>query len=790
MVYFGKRICFIMKIMTLCLSILLLGACSDNSEQLNADYGDAQVRERIVSASDPLADQYLNEVKPIIENRCVVCHGCYDAPCQLKLSSPEGIDRGFSPEQVNAIRLSEVDPTRIFIDGKNTHDWRIKDKPFKPVLNERDQTPIANLEGSIFYKMLEQKRIHPLPGKTILPEDSFDFSLNREETCASIETFDKYQKEFPLGGMPYGLPEIDKSEFNVLENWLEQGAAMAQPKALTPSIEQQLIKWEAMLNGRDNKSRLVSRYIYEHLFIAHLYFSDEALKDGELPDYFRLVRSTTPPGQAIDEIATRRPYEDPNVEAVYYRLRRDTGTIISKTHMPYALNKKREVFWNELFYQNPFSVPFLPGYKNSNPFLVFASIPSELRYRFLLDEAQFTIMGFIKGPVCRGQIALGVIQDKFWVFFQTPDYLASEKFNNFIYDQAENLELPSDYSARNYATTSWLKFSKREKSYLQAQQDYYKNLHLEEYAGQSALWKGNSNSALTVIRNFDSAVVLKGLQGETPKTAWIINYPVLERIHYLLVAGFDIYGSIKHQLVTRLYMDLLRIESEMSFISLLPVKERRPEIESWYIDSTKKLETYLQSDHPIFTQENSVIYKTDNYKEEVLTRIKVAYEGLLSPSEINVFIRDITDGPLTKLNKLPNIAVQQLSETSFIYVEDNNGKATSYTLMRHNEHSNVASILKEADARLPHLDNAEVYKGFVGSYPLTIFNLTTSQQAEFVEQLSKVHDALSYEQLLDKFAVRRSNPDFWTVSDKIHQLHKQDNPISYGLFDYNRLDNR
>lgn len=772
------------------MTLLLLGACSDNSEQLNADYGKAQVRERIVPAISPLSDQYLHKVKPVIENRCVVCHACYDAPCQLKLSSPEGIDRGFSPEQINGTRFSEVDPTRLFIDGKTTHDWRNKDKPFKPVLNERGQTPTANLEGSVLYKMIEQKANNPLPNSAILPEGSFDFSLNRDETCTSIETFDDYQKDFPLGGMPYGLPQISHSEFDILENWLEQGSPMAQPKASTQSVAEQVMQWEKTLNGQDNKSKLVSRYIYEHLFVAHLYFSEEVVEEGKLPDYFRLVRSTTPPGQPIDEIATRRPYEDPKVKKVYYRLRRDTASITSKTHMPYALNKKREQFWNKLFYQNPFTVAFLPNYKESNPFIVFASIPAELRYRFLLDEAQFTIMGFIKGPVCRGQIALGVIQDKFWVFFDNPDYLANENFENFIYSQAKNLDLPSDYSANNYAIKSWRKYSRNEQAYLQAQQVFFNTLKLEEYAGQGGLWKGNKNSALTVMRNFDSAVVLKGLQGEIPKTAWVVDYPVLERIHYLLVAGFDIYGSIQHQLVTRLYMDLLRIESEMSFISLLPLDARRQEIESWYLNSTKTLEEYLQSEHPAFTQRNSVVYKTENYKEEILNRLKVGYEQLLSDSEKQHIVRDIIKGPLVALNKLPNPAVQQLSETSFIYVEDNKGNAKSYTLLRHNAHSNVASLLKEADARLPHLDTAEVYKGFIGSYPLTIFNIKASQQTEFVQQLSTVSDAQSYQQFLDKFATRRSNPDFWTVSDKIHKQHQQDDPIAYGLFDYNRLENR
>ncbi|MEH6454332.1 MAG: fatty acid cis/trans isomerase [Psychromonas sp.] len=40
------------------------------------------------------------------------------------------------------------------------------------------------------------------------------------------------------------------------------------------------------------------------------------------------------------------------------------------------------------------------------------------------------------------------------------------------------------------------------------------------------------------------------------------------------------------------------------------------------------------------------------------------------------------------------------------------------------------------------------------------------------------------------FAVRRTNPDFWQVSDLLHETQQQQQPINYGLLDYNRLDNR
>ena len=53
----------------------------------------------------------------------------------------------------------------------------------------------------------------------------------------------------------------------------------------------------------------------------------------------------------------------------------------------------------------------------SNPFKAFKDIPPRSRYEFLLDDARYFIEGFIKGPVCRGMIALNVIEDQFWVAF-------------------------------------------------------------------------------------------------------------------------------------------------------------------------------------------------------------------------------------------------------------------------------------------------------------------------------------------------------------------------------------
>src|SRR6185436_18121194 len=67
---------------------------------------------------------FRDQVRPILEQRCVVCHACNDAPCQLLLSSHDGIERGASKVAVyDTSRLAEAKPTRLFIDEKNTAEW-------------------------------------------------------------------------------------------------------------------------------------------------------------------------------------------------------------------------------------------------------------------------------------------------------------------------------------------------------------------------------------------------------------------------------------------------------------------------------------------------------------------------------------------------------------------------------------------------------------------------------------------------------------------------------------------
>ena len=406
-----------LRLATLLLCFILIASCTVyNHYQLEKKFGDSHPVDRQQVAVGQYS--YWNDVKPILDNRCVVCHGCYDAPCQLKMSAFEGLDRGASSVKVyDGSRLLAAELTRLFEDGNSTQEWR--EKSFYPVLNERTQNSEVNKESGVMYKMLALKKENPFPTNNQILPDTFDFSLNPEYSCPKIEEFHSFSKQYPERGMPYALPKLSKQEYQVITSWIEDGAPYRDKKWVSRDDQLHITKWENFFNTDSLKHQITSRYLYEHLFHSHIYFK----QDGK-NQFYRLVRSITPTPQKVEQIATRRPYDDPQVDRVFYRLVPIKTTILNKTHMPYLLDTARMAKWQKWFIDSEYEVNSLPSYESevaSNPFVAFNAIPQKARYQFLLDEAQHTIMGYIKGPVCRGQIALSVINEHFWIVFIKPD---------------------------------------------------------------------------------------------------------------------------------------------------------------------------------------------------------------------------------------------------------------------------------------------------------------------------------------------------------------------------------
>lgn len=768
-------------------AVLVLTSCATLFQSFwNERYGEAQATE--YQDVMPLGTlDYDQHIKPILEQRCTVCHGCYDAPCQLKLDAYQGLLRGANPEPVyNGTRLLGAAMTRLFEDAHSTAGWR--DKNFFPVLNERSRTPENNIEASVLARLLLLKQQHPQPAEAILP-DSFDFALNRRQQCPKLETLDAYEKNFPLWGMPYGLPGLTDSEHNTLIGWLEKGAPPGPAPVVPKAVQQQIDQWEAFLNGDTLKQQLVNRYIYEHLFLAHLYFP------GADTLHFRLVRSATPPGEPLQRIATTRPFDDPGVERVYYRLWLDPSSILAKTYMPYRLDEPRRQRWEQLFYQTSYDVTRLPDYHPdtaANPFATFAELPVGSRYRFMLDEAQFTIMNFIKGPVCRGQIALNVIQDHFWVVFVDPDLMSGEEDAIFFRENSKHLQLPSSLGNTLLPLNNWSRYSKLQKEYLEAKAAYIsKKVERQGAVTMDMIWDGgssNPNAALTVFRHSDSASVVQGLVGQDPKTAWVIGYPLLERIHYLLVAGFDVYGNLSHQLLSRLYMDFLRMEGEMTFVDFLPPDTREQELKFWYRDAGKKVNEYLTTYQQNLNVNNDIDYRSDNPKQEFFGLLKERLAPVLNRTYDLTSLQTtaVTRQALTRLQQLEGEALAYLPQTTFIRVPE----LGTLTLLHNNAYSNLSSLFNEEGRRLPAEDTATLARGIIGAYPNAFMLVAEAQLPDFVARLQALDSEAAYQALRNHYGIRRSDPDFWYFSDRLHADYEQQQPGEAGLLDYNRLENR
>ncbi len=792
------------------LSILAGCAAFVAEQDFSALYGPAAPKQRWLSGEQytrSLAEgkiSFTRDVKPILDSRCVVCHGCYDAPCQLKFESAEGLDRGASKAVVYGARLQAVSPTRLFVDAHGASEWRAKG--FAPVLNERADSESANLDNSLLYQMLLLKKDHPWPSSGALP-DSFEFGLDRELQCPTREEFRGFAREHPLWGMPYAFPPLRPGEFDSVAQWLKQGARFPPPEPMSAPAEAEARRWEKFLNGDSPKERLVARYVYEHLFAGHLHFKGHAQRE-----FFRLVRSATAPGVPIREIATVKPYDDPGSARVYYRLLPLRETIVDKNHQVYELGGERMKRLRQLFFDPPYEVARLPGYEPeiaANPFKAFIDLPPKSRYQFLLDDAFFFISGFMKGPVCRGQVALNVIRDRFWVAFFDPALDAISNDAAFLSAQGERLRLPSEKNNDIQIGELWSGYADIQKEYLNAKNDYLKHSPGSARNSLATVWDGagrNRDAILTAFRHFDSASLSRGFVGETPLTGWILDYPLMERIHYLLVAGFDVFGNVKHQLATRRFMDFMRMEAESNFLSLLPVRARKEIHDYWNRGTLGSLHAAIYNPYYGYGPDTKIVYASNDPKRELFEMIrgKVGGAAVSSESFDACPARDCVkpeasalerrvERALRPLTRLQGGGIRYLPELAYLRVRDSEAgpeAAEVFSLAKNEALKNVSLIFLEEVRRLPEEDTLTVVPGFIGSFPNYFFDLDSREVPEFVERVLSIRNEADAEALAGRFGIRRTDPRIWEFSDFFNHRYRERHPVTAGWFDLNRYDNR
>ena len=744
------------------------------------------------------------DVQTILDKRCVTCHSCYNSPCQAKFSSFEGLDRGGSKERVYGTRILIADePSRLFIDAKTSEGWRDKGF-FSLTFNDAKEGYNNSILGQMISR-IDTKQVY---------EKEYD-AEDKNMVCAQeggeVTQFRKQRKH---SQMPFGFPRLKQNEYNTLMQWLAQGAvgpsALADKALKTPSakVQEEIKQWEDFLNQDDAKHKMTARYLYEHYFLAHINFQ----KDPN--EFYSLIRSSTPSPLKPETLTTLRPYDKPEQDKFYYRFEKIHSTIVHKTHMVVRFDAAELARIKELFIEPKWlEEPHLMSYDDkikSNAFLIYAQIPPVSRYKFLLDHSEYIVRTFIRGPICKGNIALSVIRDHFWIVFQNPEYDIGANSPEFLRQQSQNLRLPTE---RGSSMVSGWMFESFGEDYRNKYRRYYDakmKKNLEFYPDGmpiESIWKGEKASdapVLTAYRHFDSGSVRKGVLGELPKTIWLIDYALLERIYYTLVAGFDVYGTVSHQMEVRSYMDFFRLEAELNYLSYLPSKDRDSLLDEYYQGEGVFKEIEMKYTAKIRAQHH---FKTPRVKQEFMEFLvdnHFSKETNIQFDTINYFRMGESAPPLPEhyhgnadlmqglrsLTAEGNGFIQSMTgvgvNLAFVRVKMKNTKDLRGSFIVNRWHDNVNSYNKEAKTFNAKKDTLDIVEGSLGSYPNVFFVVDEEDLPDFFDMIKNFKPNARYWEKAKKYAISRSDENFWEHFDWFQEQFKKDKPLEAGLYDLNR----
>jgi hypothetical protein len=285
----------------------------------------------------------------------------------------------------------------------------------------------------------------------------------------------------------------------------------------------------------------------------------------------------------------------------------------------------------------------------------------------------------------------------------------------------------------------------------------------------------------------------------------VVDYPLFERIHYLLVAGFDVFGNVSHQLMTRMYMDFLRMEGEANFLALLPPARRGMLVDAWYRGLSSNAKQRVRRELAQLGPPSNISYRSEQPERELFSMLEKRVAPVLS----HRYAPQQSDPLLTAvaaLEGVPGGAASFMPELVFLAVPEAEGGARYFTVMRDSAHTNVAELFNEDDRRVPAEDVLRVVPGFLGAYPNAIFRVERKDVDTFVTAVAVLgshspdprkgadttpdvaRTESDYRELRQQFGVLRNARDFWNSSDQLHGAYRAADPLEAGMFDYNRLE--
>ena len=775
---------FRFALMTLALGALILQACGPGGSAVKQTPGTPK--------GEPLS--FTRDIKPIFDTKCVACHACYDAPGQLDLRSVKGIVRGAMKIDTYALRETPIEPTFVWNSPNTLDDWRTMGF-FSVIEGGRD---------SIMGKMLALGHANPVTPNAQFPADIKIDQMERKNHLPNKYEIDGYVAEYPKEGMPLAVSGLTDEEYAATMSWLEDGAPIDY-EAAEPTAKElaQIRKWEDFLNADDKRSRLVARYIFEHLFLVNFHFEDR-----DDANSFILVRSTTPSGEDTVPVYQHLPNGEVDGEFYYRFLLLDLTDCVKNTRLQLVASDEKLGRWKDIFFEEDWSVDQLPGYTEAerfNPLGTFRAIPAKARWRFNLAN-NFLLRGTItNGPSCHGNQSVGSVRDVNWFFYESPE--TSMYVNDPKYRAEVDPLLAGLINPKNLLDA----FVKRQQLLDRRAKAYKRALRRAKHTGYRTditdIWRGehpDDTPILTMIRHDDNAYSVEGhwVAMDYPKAIWVMNLPIMELAVYSAYINYDLYGDENSQTFSaRILFGLTRVDGELNFLRFLPRKVRRPMFRSWYRGRLSEAEMAREGIRPDDTIPTDIKYSTDDPKREFYDKV-LAYMG----SRVNA--NDPINRPkpgddadrITKaLRSIAAASKQQkptwrkfktfLPESVFLRIDGPGQGPAIYTMTHDRDFATKAFISPILQDDIPGNATVSILEGVYTSYPNFMFRIDESEVENFASTLIDADTQDKFTAVVERWGIRRSSPDFWPVLNSVTDYLKRTMPRRAGTFDINRYKN-
>lgn len=713
-------------------------------------------------------DEFVSKVQPLLAKRCVVCHACYEAPCLMHFTSYEAIQRGLTTEAsvslISDLPQNRLKDAHVYSGLNNSPQWEqpawVK-RNFSPIFQLKNDGEI-DLDRSLFYLAIEQgKSNNPL--FSIKPSD-----FSKTHICSqNSEKLKNFYQKYPQSGMPYALPRLEDSEYEILENWIKNGAKgpTTETKAVwsDPSNPKFILEVENFLNGATSKMKLSARYIYEHAILSHIHFNGTPTDE-----FYELVRADNisgPPNELVTEKGN-----DLIRKAFFYRLKRVHDVIVRKTHAIWELNEGSVSEWKALFLDPSWrdeddiekKMALLNTSDLKDPMKYFELIPEKSRFSFMVKNAEMIVGEIIISPSCSGKLATWAIKDHFWVFFLTPSgddkFLQSNKirqsFTERIFKNSSKTKMPLAINENNL----------------------------------------DSNMALSLFRHESNVTVKKGLWGGKPQSYWLMDYQNYEDLYYNLVINYNPYGNFTHQVLTWEHFVNNRKVAEKRFIDLfVSTVESCKKCGEWVWD---RWENGVLERSPI--EEDLLNTSLDKVQSQVLSVIHSTVSEKVD--ELNYPISHPNGYKLSKIEKWEKKAIELThKKNSSIYpffpdliylkISDEMGDDKIYSLIINRTYENnnniVLGMVDQNILLLPDENTLVMNRGLFGNHPNLIINLKSEEAFEFIDNIKKIHSKEDWITFRSQYAVHRNAANFWKTYDEILAWQNKNDPIHAGIIDLN-----